>query len=208
MGFFRREYWTAMPFPSPEDLPDPGIEPPHCRQILYRLTIEGSPYEYEINNVGTCSQLDCTTPPHPRILSACSQPLQQELHHQVCCHARIFVNKLEAGFFSLFFFPIVILLRIHMALIIGYTQAPNLMSSVAFDFIFPLWDWKNLSVQPGDGLSLLFWRPRGRAGKEGWKRAESSACWLPGQQPGPRPSLSRVPISPWQRPSSAFLTAL
>ena len=27
MGFFRQEYWSGLPFPSPGDLPDPGIEP-------------------------------------------------------------------------------------------------------------------------------------------------------------------------------------
>ena len=27
MGFFRQEYWSGLPFPSPEDLPDLGIEP-------------------------------------------------------------------------------------------------------------------------------------------------------------------------------------
>ena len=27
MGFSRQEYWSRLPFPSPEDLPDPGIEP-------------------------------------------------------------------------------------------------------------------------------------------------------------------------------------
>ena len=27
MGFMRQEYWRGVPFPSPEDLPDPGIEP-------------------------------------------------------------------------------------------------------------------------------------------------------------------------------------
>ena len=27
MGFSRQEYWSGVPFPSPEDLPDPGIEP-------------------------------------------------------------------------------------------------------------------------------------------------------------------------------------
>ena len=27
MGFSRQEYWGGLPFPSPEDLPDPGIEP-------------------------------------------------------------------------------------------------------------------------------------------------------------------------------------
>ena len=27
MGFFRQEYWRGLPFPSPGDLPEPGIEP-------------------------------------------------------------------------------------------------------------------------------------------------------------------------------------
>ena len=27
MGFSRQEYWSGLPFPSPEDLPDPGIKP-------------------------------------------------------------------------------------------------------------------------------------------------------------------------------------
>ena len=27
MGFSRQEYWSGVPFPSPGDLPDPGIEP-------------------------------------------------------------------------------------------------------------------------------------------------------------------------------------
>ena len=27
MGFFRQECWSGLPFPSPGDLPDPGIEP-------------------------------------------------------------------------------------------------------------------------------------------------------------------------------------
>ena len=26
MGFFRQEYWSGLPFPSPGDLPDPGKE--------------------------------------------------------------------------------------------------------------------------------------------------------------------------------------
>ena len=37
MEFSRQEYWSGLPFPSPGDLPDPGIEPGsphgrHCRQ--------------------------------------------------------------------------------------------------------------------------------------------------------------------------------
>ena len=35
--FFRQDYWSELPFSSPEDLPNPGIEPmsPAFRQILY-----------------------------------------------------------------------------------------------------------------------------------------------------------------------------
>ena len=27
MGFSRQEYWSGLPFPSPENFPNPGIEP-------------------------------------------------------------------------------------------------------------------------------------------------------------------------------------
>ena len=27
MGFSRQDYWSGLPFPSPEDLPNPGIKP-------------------------------------------------------------------------------------------------------------------------------------------------------------------------------------
>ena len=27
VGFSRQEYWSGLPFPSPEDLPNPGIKP-------------------------------------------------------------------------------------------------------------------------------------------------------------------------------------
>ena len=40
MEFCRHEYWGGLPFPSPEELPNPGIEPCllHGRQILYGLS--------------------------------------------------------------------------------------------------------------------------------------------------------------------------
>ena len=31
MGFSRQEYWSGLPFPSPGDLPDPGIKPESLR---------------------------------------------------------------------------------------------------------------------------------------------------------------------------------
>ena len=27
MEYFRQEYWSGLPFPTPGDLPDPGIKP-------------------------------------------------------------------------------------------------------------------------------------------------------------------------------------
>ena len=30
MGFSKQEYWSGLPFPSPGDLPNPGMEPWSC----------------------------------------------------------------------------------------------------------------------------------------------------------------------------------
>ena len=45
MGFPRQEYWSGLPFPSPGDLPDPGIEhrSPASQRILHCLSQQGSP---------------------------------------------------------------------------------------------------------------------------------------------------------------------
>ena len=37
MGFSRQEYWSVFPFPTPEDLPNPGTEP----ASLVSLVLEG-----------------------------------------------------------------------------------------------------------------------------------------------------------------------
>ena len=49
MGFSRQEYRSGLPFPSPGDLPAPGIEPTgllHCRQKLYCLSHLYQPFNY------------------------------------------------------------------------------------------------------------------------------------------------------------------
>ena len=45
MGFSRQEYWRGLPFPSPEDLPDPGIKPgsPALQADSLLFELEGSP---------------------------------------------------------------------------------------------------------------------------------------------------------------------
>ena len=46
IGFPRQEYWNGLLVSSSGDLPDPGIELVllHCRQILNRLSHQGSPF--------------------------------------------------------------------------------------------------------------------------------------------------------------------
>ena len=34
MGFSRQEYWSELPHPPPEDLPDPGIKPGCLKSAL------------------------------------------------------------------------------------------------------------------------------------------------------------------------------
>ena len=44
MGFPRQEYWSGLPFPSPGNLPDPGIKPRSpAFQVDSSLSHEGSP---------------------------------------------------------------------------------------------------------------------------------------------------------------------
>ena len=46
MGFSRQEYWSGLPFPSPENLPNPGIKPasPALQADYLLLSNQGSPF--------------------------------------------------------------------------------------------------------------------------------------------------------------------
>ena len=50
MGFSRQEYWSGLPFPSPGDLPDPGIK--HRSPTLQANALTSEPPEYMIRNAG------------------------------------------------------------------------------------------------------------------------------------------------------------
>ena len=48
MEFFRQKHWSGLSFPSPGDLPHPGLNLDlllllHCRQILYHYSLPGKP---------------------------------------------------------------------------------------------------------------------------------------------------------------------
>ena len=72
MGFSRQEYWSGLPFPSPGDLPNPGMEPRSPALRADALTSEppGKPildYSQLINSVVIVSVDSKTTQPHTHI---------------------------------------------------------------------------------------------------------------------------------------------
>ena len=59
MGFSRKEYWSGLPFPSPGDLPDRGIEPGSPAFQADALTFEppgsglnSNDYAYKLHKQG------------------------------------------------------------------------------------------------------------------------------------------------------------
>ena len=52
-GFSRQEYWSGLPFPSPRDLPDPGIEPTSPAVLMDSLPLshQGTPYDKDVYNI-------------------------------------------------------------------------------------------------------------------------------------------------------------
>ena len=50
MGFSRQEYWSELPFPSPGDLPNPGIEP--GSPTLWADTLTSEPPRNNTNHQG------------------------------------------------------------------------------------------------------------------------------------------------------------
>ena len=73
MGFSRQEYWSGLPFPSPGNLPNLGIEPrlPHWSQTLQPLSHQGSPSGKPLSIISACPNL-------PPFLNGICRPHQQQ----------------------------------------------------------------------------------------------------------------------------------
>ena len=64
MEFFRQEYWSGLPFHSPGDLPDPGIEPgsPALQAVALPSEPQGKPsipMQQQLNLSVLLIKLDC-----------------------------------------------------------------------------------------------------------------------------------------------------
>ena len=55
MGFSRQGYWSGLPFPPPEDLPDPGTEPasPALAAEFFTTEPPGKPQQYRQHPINT-----------------------------------------------------------------------------------------------------------------------------------------------------------
>ena len=83
MGFSRQEYWSGVLFPSPGDLPDPGIEPGSPASQTDALPSEppGKPVLHMVVSKCQCYSLNLY---HPLLPPVCSQVHSLCLHLQSC----------------------------------------------------------------------------------------------------------------------------
>ena len=71
-GIFRQEYWTGLPFPAPEDLPNPGTEPTSLRSPALAGWFFTSNTTWEAQRLQPGS-IEC-----PEFLNPCRDLLQWE----------------------------------------------------------------------------------------------------------------------------------
>ena len=72
MGFSRQEYWSGLPFPSPGELPNPGIKPrsPALQADSLPTELQGKPHrKLQFSSVAQscptlCDPMNCSTPGH------------------------------------------------------------------------------------------------------------------------------------------------
>ena len=78
MEFSRQEYWSGLPFPSPGDLPNPGIEPrsPALQAVALPSEQPGKPIGFWAHpNQHNSSEIDCI----------CQDPMSKYSHtHRSC----------------------------------------------------------------------------------------------------------------------------
>ena len=64
MGFSRQEYWSGLPFPSPGDLPSPGIKPrsPALQEDSLPTEPPGKPKNTGVGSISTTGEVATLSP--------------------------------------------------------------------------------------------------------------------------------------------------
>ena len=89
MGFSRQEYWSGLPFPSPEDLPNPGIEP-ESPELQVQLIYNPIPKK---GNAKECSNYCATA-----LISHASKVMLKTLQARLQQYVNRELPDLQAGF--------------------------------------------------------------------------------------------------------------
>ena len=63
MGFTRQEYWSGLPFPSPGDLPEPGVEPRSLALKANSLPSEHGAFKYKVRRTVKDLEWPCDRSP-------------------------------------------------------------------------------------------------------------------------------------------------
>ena len=109
-GFSRQEYWSGLPFPPPEDLPNPGIKPaslvsPALACGFFTTRPPGKSTSLEIDMFKSCINL---------LMFSLDPSMHTQVHKQCLDYFRIFTGPLKAWPYnwfsqdspSLFLFPV------------------------------------------------------------------------------------------------------
>ena len=93
MGFSRQDDWSGLPFPSPGDLPDPGIEPesPELAGRFFTAEPPGKPVEM-VTHIHISAFLDDSvvkTPPSMQETQFQSLGQEGPLEKEVATHSNI-----------------------------------------------------------------------------------------------------------------------
>ena len=97
MGFSRQEYWSGLPFPSPGDLPNPGIESSSPAFQADAITSEppGKPYN-TLKIYLCCQKWQHFLLSHRRIIFHCTYTVSPQypkvIGSRTCCRYKIYCS--------------------------------------------------------------------------------------------------------------------
>ena len=86
MGFSRQEYWSRLPFPTPRDHPDPGIEPVYLRYPAFAGRFFTTSTTWESSYMFSSVTQSCPTLCDPMNHSTPGLPVHHQLPESTQTH--------------------------------------------------------------------------------------------------------------------------
>ena len=96
MEFSRPEYWSGQPFPSPGNLPNPGIKPrsPTLQSDYLPAKPPGKPKNTGVGSLSLLQQIFLTQEPNQGLLHYRQIPYQLSYQGSFCVYTNIFTHML------------------------------------------------------------------------------------------------------------------